>query len=349
MAIAQKTFAFHLLALAFFLAALSTESVARDQIRIVGSSTIFPFAATVAEQFGRKTKYKTPVVEATGSGGGMKLFCSGIGENYPDITNASRRIKKSEYKKCRANGINIIEVKIGFDGIVLASSKESPPVRLTRKQIFQALAAHIPNSKGKLIKNPYKKWSEISPSLPNTKIEVLGPPPSSGTRDAFIEIAMEGGAKKFDYLARLKEKDKKKFKGIAHAIREDGAFVEAGENDNLIVQKLLTNKNAFGIFGFSFLDNNKDRLQGAPIEGASPTFDNIADGKYSISRSLYFYVKANHFDKTLGLTDFIKEFTHRRTWGDNGYLSQKGLIPLPKAERRKIVRQIEKKTTLKLK
>ncbi len=328
--------------------ALPAEANTRSTTHIVGSSTVFPFAAVVAEQFGRKKGNKTPIVESTGSGGGLKLFCSGIGGQHPDITNASRRIKKSEYDKCTAKKIKILEVKIGFDGIVLASSKEAAPMKLTRKQIFQALAARLPDATGNLVKNPYKKWSEIDPALPNSKIEVLGPPPSSGTRDAFVEIAMEGGAKKFPTLKALKKKNKKKFKGIAHAIREDGAFVEAGENDNLIVQKLLANPRAFGIFGFSFLDNNRDRLQGAIVENAKPTFDNIAAGKYPISRSLYFYVKANHLGTTRGLAGFVREFTRERAWGDNGYLAQKGLIPLPKAERQKIARQVKNRVALKL-
>lgn len=328
--------------------ASSVPASARSQIKIVGSSTVFPFSSVVAERFGRSTKYKTPIVESTGTGGGMKLFCSGVGAAYPDISNASRRIKASEVKKCVKQGIKIIEVKIGFDGIVMAQAKSSSQnPRFTQKQIFSALAAWVPNAKGKLIKNPYKKWSDIDPSLPNSRIEVLGPPPSSGTRDAFIEIAMENGAKKFPSLAKLKKQNKKKFKAIAHSIREDGVFVEAGENDNLIVQKLLANRNAFGIFGFSFLDNNSDRLRGAVIKNTIPSFDNIASGKYPVSRSLFFYVKKNHVGIIPGLKDFVKEFTSARSWGDNGYLTQKGLIPLPPAEREKTARLARKMSQLK--
>ena len=320
------------------LAITASPAFARDYIRIVGSSTVFPFSSAVAEKFGRSTAFKTPIVESTGTGGGMKLFCAGVGTNSPDFTNASRAIKKSEYQKCKAKGISITEIKIGFDGIVIANAKNAPVMKLTRKQVFQALAARVPVG-GRLVKNPYKKWSDIDPSLPDMKIEVLGPPPTSGTRDAFVEIAMEGGAKKFKSLAALRKKDKKKFKAAAHAIREDGAFIEAGENDNLIVQKLIANKSALGIFGFSFLENNSDRLKGAVIENAQPNFSNIAAGKYPISRSLYFYAKKNHIGVIPGMKEFITAFTSNRAWGDYGYLTQKGLIPLPKAERENMARQ----------
>ena len=308
---------------------------ARDQIQIVGSSTVFPFATAVAEQFGQKTSHKTPVVESTGSGGGMKLFCAGVGENTPDITNASRRIKASEFKKCGENGVTPIEVKVGFDGIVLANAKSAKPMTLTLQQIFTALAKEIPVD-GKLVANPHKNWSDIDPTLPNTKIEVLGPPPTSGTRDAFVELAMEGGAKKYPSLKALREEDKKTFKAIAHTIREDGAYVEAGENDNLIVQKLEANPNAVGIFGFSFLDQNADKMQGAIVDGVSPEFEKIAAGEYAISRSLYFYVKKEHVGVIPGIEEYVAEFTADVSWGDEGYLVDKGLIPLPAADRETI-------------
>ncbi len=307
----------------------------RSQIRIVGSSTVFPFSTAVAEQFGRATKFKTPVVESTGSGGGMKLFCAGVGVEHPDITNASRRIKASEFEKCTKGGITITEVKIGFDGIVLANSKSSPPLELTKKQIYQALAKEVPLG-GKMVPNPYKKWSDIDPSLPNARIEVLGPPPTSGTRDAFVELAMEGGARTFDSLKALRKADKKAFKAAAHAIREDGAYVEAGENDNLIVQKLEANPNAIGIFGFSFLDQNADKIQGAAIGGVEPSFENIAAGDYGISRSMYFYVKKEHVGVIPGIAEFVAEFTSEKASGEEGYLTDKGLIPLPAAERKTV-------------
>lgn len=315
--------------------AFTTTAQARDQIRIVGSSTVFPFSTAVAEKFGKTTSFKTPVVESTGSGGGMKLFCAGIGLGHPDITNASRRIKKSEFSKCSAKGIGITEVKIGFDGIVLANSKKTKALKITKKQIFQALAHKVPVN-GKLVANPYKKWSDIDPSLPNSKIEVLGPPPTSGTRDAFSELALEGGAKKFPTLAALRKKNKKAFKKVAHAVREDGAFVEAGENDNLIVNKLEANPNAYGIFGFSFLDQNSDKLHGASVDGELPTFENIAGGQYGVSRSLFFYVKHQHVAVVPGIKEFIAEFTNENTWGTEGYLVDKGLIPLPEATRKSI-------------
>jgi len=327
----KRTLAITALATALF----SGTADARDQIRIVGSSTVFPFAAAVAEAFGKKTSFKTPVVESTGSGGGMKLFCAGIGERHPDITNASRRIKASEFKKCTAKGIRITEVKIGFDGIVLANSKKMPALKVTKKQIFQALAHKVPVN-GILVDNPYKKWSDIDPSLPNSKIEVLGPPPTSGTRDAFVEIAMEGGAKQFPSLKALRKSNKKAFKAVAHAIREDGAFIDAGENDNLIVQKLEANPMAIGIFGFSFLDQNADKIHGATVDGNIPSFENIASGKYAVSRSLFFYVKQQHVGLIPGLKEYVTEFTRESTWGDDGYLVEKGLIPQPAAVRKSL-------------
>lgn len=309
---------------------------ARDQIQIVGSSTVFPFSTSVAEQFGQKTSFKTPVVESTGSGGGMKLFCTGVGEGTPDVTNSSRRIKEKEFKLCAENGVTPVEVKIGFDGIVLANAKSGPVLDITREQIFRALAKELPNDKGEMVANPNKTWADVDPSLPNIKIEVLGPPPTSGTRDAFVEIAMEGGAKKIEALAALRKADKSAFKKAAHAIREDGAYVEAGENDNLIIQKLEANSNAFGIFGFSFLDQNADKVRGAVVNGVAPEFENIAAGDYQISRSLFFYVKKEHVGVIPGIEEFVAEFTDEDTWGEDGYLADKGLIPLPDADREAI-------------
>ncbi len=307
---------------------------ARSQIRVVGSSTVFPFASLVAERFGRATRYRIPVIESTGTGGGMKLFCAGIGAGHPDITNASRPIKQSEYTRCRNNGITLSEVKIGFDGIVLANARSGPEFRLTRKQIFQALAARVPVD-GALVQNPHRRWSDISRALPNIPIRVMGPPPTSGTRDAFVEQAMEGGAKQFPLLAKLRKRNKQAFKAAAHAIREDGVFVELGENDNLIVQKLLASEQALGIFGFGFLDQNRRRLKGARVEGVSPTFENIAQGRYKISRSLFFYVKKDHIGVIPGISGYVREFTSEGAWGGEGYLSDRGLIPLPDADRRK--------------
>jgi phosphate transport system substrate-binding protein len=292
-------------AIAGFVLAAPAIAEARDQIRIVGSSTVFPFSTAVAETFGRSSGFKTPVVESTGSGGGMKLFCSGVGTEHPDITNASRRMKKSEFETCTKNGITVTEVKIGFDGIVLANSKDAKPLALTKKEIFLALAKQVPVN-GKLVDNPYKLWSDIDPSLPKIKIEVLGPPPTSGTRDAFVELVMDEAAAE---IPEIKALEGDAFKIAAQSMREDGAFVEAGENDNLIVQKLEANPDALGIFGFSFLDQNAVNLQGSTVEGVSPEFENIASGKYGVSRSLYFYVKQEHVGTIPGVKEFVSEFT----------------------------------------
>ena len=313
--------------------ALTDAAEARDQIRIVGSSTVFPFAAVVAEEFGKTTDNKTPVVESTGSGGGLKLFCAGVGVGHPDITNASRRIKSSEVDRCAENGVtDITEVKFGFDGIVLANSKAIEPFSITLQQLFLALAKDVP-SDGGMVANPNQTWADVDASLPAVEIEVLGPPPTSGTRDAFVELAMEGGCKTFPDIKALKKQDKKAYKVLCHSIREDGAFVEAGENDNLIVQKLKANPSALGIFGYSFLDQNRDKVQGSTINGIAPDFDTIADGSYPVSRSMYFYVKKAHVGVIPGIEEYIATFTDEDAWGPYGYLADKGLIPLPDADR----------------
>jgi phosphate transport system substrate-binding protein len=318
---------------------------ARDQIRIVGSSTVFPFSTAVAEQFGKTTSFKTPVVESTGTGGGMKLFCSGVGEGHPDITNASRRIKASEAKDCSDKGIDITEVKVGFDGIVLANAKSGPSVAISREMIFLALAKDIWQD-GKLVPNPYTTWNQIDPSLPNAKIEVLGPPPTSGTRDAFVELVMEHGAAQV--MGDLKKMDAKLFSTASKSVREDGAYIDAGENDNLIVQKLVANPNAMGVFGFSFLDQNGDKIKGAVVEGNQPTFENIASGKYPVSRSLFFYVKKQHVGVIPGIEEFVKEFTSDKAWGPDGYLVDKGLIPLPEGERKTVAAQAQSMAPLSM-
>ena len=315
-------------------------AIARDQINIVGSSTVFPFSTTVAERFGKSTAFKTPVVESTGSGGGMKLFCGGVGKTTPDITNASRRIKSSEAEKCAANGVTPIEAKIGFDGIVLANSRKSGRMKITRQQIFLALAKDVPNSAGELIPNPYSMWSEIDPSFPAVKIEVLGPPPTSGTRDAYAELGLEGGWKTFDFIKAMKKTDKSAYKAVCHTVREDGAYIEAGENDNLIVGKLQTNPSAFGVFGYSFLEQNSDTMQGSIIGGVEPEFEEIASGNYPIARSLFFYVKKEHIGVIPGITEYMKEFTREDTWGEDGYLLDKGLIPLGEDARKEWAEKI---------
>lgn len=306
--------------------AVTAQAEARDQIRIVGSSTVFPFATVVAENFGKTTGFKTPVIESTGSGGGLKLFCQGVGTEHPDFTNASRRIKQSEVELCASNGVtDVTEIKIGYDGIVLANSKAAETYNLSRKDIFLALAKQVPVD-GKLVDNPYTKWSEINPDLPDTEIEVLGPPPTSGTRDAFVELVMREGAEQFPMLEAM---EKKEFRAVSDSMREDGRFVEAGENDNLIVQKLEANPAALGIFGFSFLDQNADKVHGSVIDGSSPSFDAIADGSYPVSRSLFFYMKNAHVGVIPGMKEYVAEFTSEKAAGQEGYLTDKGLIPLP--------------------
>ena len=306
----------------------------RDQIRVVGSSTVYPFTTVVAEQFGRKTGFKTPVIESTGSGGGLKLFCSGIGVEHPDVTNSSRAIKRSEVETCATNGVTeITGIKIGYDGIVLANARGADLYRLSLRDVYLALAKDVPTGDGELQPNPYATWREVNPELPAVAIEVLGPPPTSGTRDAFVELAMEGGCKSFDWIAAMKSTDGDRYKAVCHSIREDGAYVEAGENDNLIVQKLAANPDALGIFGFSFLDQNGDKVQGSRIGGVAPEFETISSGEYPISRPLYIYVKGAHAGVIPGIAEFVAEFTSEAAWGPEGYLSDLGLIPLPDEER----------------
>lgn len=316
----------------------------RDGISVVGSSTVYPFATVVAEKFGKAGSFKSPKIESTGTGGGFKLFCGGVGVQHPDMSNASRAIKASEFEACQKNGVtDIVEVKIGYDGIVVANSKKAAALKLTTQDIFLALAKEVPDPKGGegLVANPYKTWKDVNAALPDAKIEVLGPPPTSGTRDAFVELAMESGALKFEGLKKLSKEDGKKFQKVFSSIREDGAYVEAGENDNLIVQKLGANPNALGIFGFSFLDQNTDKVQGAYVEGHPPAFENIADGKYPLSRPLFFYVKKAHVGVIPGIKEYLAEFTSEKAWGKDGYLSEKGLIPLPDAERKQVAENVK--------
>ena len=337
-----------LFGLAFSVSAFAQAS--RDYVYVVGSSTVYPFATVVAERFGRGSEFKTPKIESTGSGGGLKLFCDGVGVDYPDVTNSSRAIKSSEIESCAANGVTeIVEVKIGYDGIVFANSIDADTMTLSRADIFLALAREVPgDADGELIENPHETWADVNPDLPAIKIEVLGPPPTSGTRDAFVELAMEGGCKATPWIAALKSSDKNRYKAICHTIREDGVFVEAGENDNLIVQKIQANPAAFGIFGFSFLDQNMEKVKGSLIDGVAPTFDAIADGDYPISRPLFFYVKKAHVDVIPGLRGFLREFTSERAWGEEGYLSDRGLIPMPDEERSKVAAAVRDLTPLSM-
>ena len=333
-----------LLILGSLFAAVGATANTRQTVSVVGSSTVFPFSKVVAERFGRSTRFKTPKIEQTGTGGGFKEFCKGVGTHTVDISNASRKIKSSEIKLCESNGVSeIVEVLIGYDGIVLANSAKAVSFSLSRKDIFLALAKDVPNPDGTetLIANPYQRWRQINPALPDIKIEVLGPPQTSGTRDAFVELAMEGGCATFPWLASLKITEKNRFKKICHIMREDGAFIEAGENDNLIVKKLETNPNALGIFGFSFLDQNSDAVHAANIDGKEPTFDSIADGSYPVSRPLYFYVKKAHVGVIPGIKEYLAEFTSEKSWGDEGYLSEKGMIPLSLEKRSEIKQRVD--------
>jgi phosphate transport system substrate-binding protein len=315
------------------IAMAATPALARDQIRIVGSSTVYPFTTAVAENFGKATGMKTPVVESTGTGGGIKLFCAGVGADHPDFVNASRPIKKAEFETCQKNGVtDIVELKVGFDGLTMANAASGPEASFTKQQIFMALAKQVPDKDGKLIDNPYKMWNEIDPALPAEKIEVLGPPPTSGTRDSFAELVMEKGAEKFESLAALKKDDGKAFENVWKSIRTDGAYVEAGENDNLIVQKLEANPQAFGVFGFSFLEENEGKIKGAKIEGEVPTFESVASGSYKVARPLFVYAKKQHVGTIPGIAEFVAEYTSAKAIGEDGYLADQGLIPLPAAD-----------------
>ena len=333
---------------------VSTANIAqaRDQIRIVGSSTVYPFSSSVAEEFGATTDFPTPVVESTGSGGGMKLFCKGNGMDTPDITNASRRMKTKEFKMCEENGVtDITEAVIGFDGIAIAQNKNNKPLELTKKHLLLAVAEEVPSKDGKsLIRNPYKKWNEIDASLPNREIIIYGPPTSSGTRDAFEDMIMKGQTKKMDVYTSLYKKDKVKYKGYKkyHKVRQDGVYVPSGENDNLIVQKLSKNPAAIGIFGYSFLVENDDKVAAAKINGFMPTPDTISSGQYPISRSLFFYVKNSHRKDVPSMDKYVEMFMKEDMIGPEGILGEIGLIALPDERRTAIRASVAKNTQLTL-
>ena len=320
--------------------ALPLQAQAGENIQIVGSSTVYPFVTVAAEEFGNNTEFNTPIVESTGTGGGFKLFCAGVDDAHPDLSNASRAIKKSEEELCAKNGVkDITEIKLGYDGIVLANSKKADRYSLTKQHVFLALAKQVPVD-GKLVDNPYVNWSDIDASLPAVKIEVYGPPTTSGTRDAFSELVMEKVCKDLpEFKAAFP--DKKTRKKTCHLLREDGHYIEAGENDNLIVQKLQSNPQALGIFGFSFLDQSGDIVQGSIIGDVEPTFENISDGSYGISRSLYVYLKNGHVGQTAGLREFAVELISNDSAGEFGYLAEKGLIPLPKKELKEMQARVD--------
>ena len=351
MSIHRKTLAMAATALVGLALSVSAFAQAgRDYVYVVGSSTVYPFATVVAERFGRSSEFKTPKIESTGSGGGLKLFCDGVGVDYPDVANSSRAIKSSEVESCAANGVTaIVEVKIGYDGIVIANALGAESVNLSRADVFMALAKEVPGPvEGELVENPHKTWADVNPALPDARIEVLGPPPTSGTREGVGELAMDGGCKSVSGIAAGTKSETIRYRAICHTVREDGAFVEAGENDNLIVQKLEANPNAFGIFGFSFLDQNLEKVKGAKVDGVAPTFDAIADGDYPVSRPLYFYAKKAHVDVIPGLRGYLREFTSERAWGEEGYLSDRGLIPMPDDERGEVAAAVRDLTPLSM-
>lgn len=340
----------------------TAQAQTRGVVRMVGSSTVYPFSTAVAENFGAKGAYPTPVVESTGTGGGMNLFCNGLGPQYPDITGASRRMRPSEYELCQDNGVrSITEIMIGYDGIVIGNSSSALKASFEKYEIYLALASQIPmpvddngqalfTSEGErigdarfadvagyscesFIDNPHQRWSDINPALPPDRIEVFGPPPTSGTRDAFVELGLHLGARQIACLDDLHHDDKDRFDTIASRVREDGAWIDSGENDNTVVQTLSTTPGAFGVFGYSFLEQNGDRIQGALIGGLEPDYEVIANGDYPISRSLYIYVKNQHDGIIPGLRAFVLELTSEDSWGPFGYMADRGLIALPQARR----------------
>lgn len=302
---------------------------ARDQVWAAGSSTVFPFATRTAETYARKTGKKAPKVESLGTGGGIKLFCSGAGEGFPDIANASRPMKKSEFDACAAKGVkDIIQLKVGFDGIVVATDKEGADYNFKVENLYLGLAQNSLQA-SKLVKNPYKTWDQVGAGLPGNRIVVYGPPPSSGTRDAFIELAIEAGARKFPSLEAIRSDNEGTFKSRVDPLRNDGGWIDAGENDNAIVQTLTRTPGALGVFGYSYLEENTDKIKGASVNGVKPTAGAIADGSYPLSRSLYIYVKKSMLGVTPGLKEYVEEFLSDAASGRGGYLQQRGLIPLP--------------------
>ena len=322
------------LLLALPICAAGAASVAfAQQIEIVGSSTVYPFTTVAAERFSQVSGAATPKVESTGTGGGMKILCGGVGGSHPDISNASRPIKASEIELCASNGIAApVEVKIGYDGIVIARSGANEAISLSREQLFKALARELPDAAGDLRPNPHQTWSDVSASLPAKPIRVYGPPPTSGTRDAFVELAMEEGCAGVAHMDVLKAKSEEMHEGACKAVREDGAFIEAGENDNLIIQRLVANPDTLGIFGYSFLEENGDKVKGVQIDGVEPSFEAIEAGDYPLARPLFIYVKAEHAAVKASIKDFVMFYLSEDALGEDGFIADRGLVPLPAAE-----------------
>lgn len=306
---------------------------AREQIRIVGSATVYPFITAAAEQFGLEGNFKTPIVEATGTGGGFKLFCSGTGLSTPDFNNASRRITVSEIELCNKNAVGeVVEIPLGYDGIVLVNQKGAAQMDLSYRHIFLALARELPDARGELVPNPNRYWSDVDKGLPQQEIRLYGPPPTSGTRDTFVELAMEQGCEQHAAFAAAVS-DPKERKKKCKLLREDGRYVEAGENYNIIVQKLIADPNALGLMGFGFFDENAAKVQAAKINRVSPTHENIAAGRYGLARTLYLYVKKSHLRAVPGIGEFVAEVTSDGATGESGYLAMMGLVPLNTADR----------------
>ena len=314
---------------------VSGSAYAREYVSIAGSSTVLPFATIVAEQVGLNPSYKTPVVESGGSSVGKKGVCQGIGTEYIDIGNASSRMKAKELDYCTNNGIAVTEIKVGYDGIVVANAKGGVRLEISKSDLGKALTAKVPDENGNFIDNPYTHWNQINPDLPNIPIRVMGPPTTSGTRASFVEMVNEKGYCKKDPAAKAALKAAGEKAKVCRAMRIDGAYIEAGEQDNLIVQKLQEDTGTYGIFGFSYLDQNSDVLEGAVVDGGEPTFEAIAEGDYSISRSLFFYVKHAHVDVVPGVDVYMKEW--QKHWGEDGILADAGMIPLPEAEMEEMI------------
>lgn len=315
--------------------AVPADAQMRRNIRIVGSSTVYPFSKAVAGRFSRTNpNVPAPVVESTGTGGGFKLFCAGVGANHPDITNASRRIKASEFKLCQSNGVTLVtEIAVGLDGLALATGETTPRMSLTTREIYMAVAK-TPFGKP----NTSKTWKDINPKFPATPIRIYGPPTSSGTRDSLVELLMKPGCETNAGMVAMKKANEAKYNSICTSVREDGAFVPSGENDNLIVQKLASNAGTVGIMGFSYVEENPGKLNPVIINGVSPTFETIASFKYPGARPMYMYVKNAHLKAIPGMRAYLAEFARESTWGPQGYLRPLGLISLPDAVRQRNVR-----------
>lgn len=321
----------------------------RENIHVVGSSTVFPFAKVVADRFAKTTKFRGPNIEATGTGGGFKIFCQGLGAGSPDIVNASRRMMRSEFDECVRNGVHhIVELPIGYDGVVLVNSLKAPEFKLSQKALFLALAKRVPDpdNASVLIDNPYQYWSDINPLLPKRRIVVYGPPPSSGTRDSLLDMAIEPGCRAFPDLALLEVSSWQAFRKVCHVLRGGPEFIEAGEQDNVLIELVVSNSDALGILGFNYLDQNLHRVKSAVVSGIEPTYDNIHDHLYPISRPLYFYIKKAHVGRIPGIRQFLAEFTSERAWGDEGYLRDKGLVPLEPGLRKQVATDFKAMTVL---